>query len=53
MHKSHMPGLFGIQGLERLETARKAFRVLVQLELPVKDEPVLLMEELRQSLGFF
>lgn len=53
MHKSHMPGLFGTQGLERLETARKAFRVLVQLELPVKDEPVLLMEELRQSLGVF
>lgn len=46
-HKS--PGLFGIQELESLEITRKAFMVLVQLELSVKDEPVLLMEELRQS----
>ncbi|NXP41687.1 ANKS3 protein, partial [Leiothrix lutea] len=34
MHKS--PGLFGIQELESLEITRKAFRVLVQLELSVK-----------------
>lgn len=46
MHKS--PGLFGIQELESLGITRKAFRVLVQLELSVKGEPVLLMEELRQ-----
>lgn len=45
-HKS--PGLFGIQELESLEITRKAFMVLMQLDLSVKDEPVLLMEELRQ-----
>lgn len=53
VHKSHIPGLLGVQGLERLWIIRKAKDILVELELPVKGETVFLMGlELRQFLDF-